>query len=314
LAISLGLIGIGYAAWNDNLSIGFAVDTASFEPQIEVTGVNRTWQLGLIKFSKDFPLNVLPDENGQIIIKVGECKNDHIKENAVPGDQYRIYFNVTNNSDIPIMYRATNLLKGLEAFSVTVKPSDWVRLEPSQTSENNYVDIHVSHLYYSPLEVFIGGCFSRDFAAVEFKQFNGTGWIANVDLGIDIQEFVLLRLSDPSADYLQQKEISSPAKAQQLSDDDNQVQGPEDLTPGEAGQEPGEQNPQGPAVHNPGETLGPSVNGQSPAGNPSQDNPSSGNGGIQAGDAQPAGEETEPNSPEQTPPPEHIPEEPSAEE
>ena len=196
LTFVLCSIGIGYAAWTDELKLNLAVETAQYRPQVEISGVHRTWMIklpviGWVEYSKDFPVSIGPAVNEPITVTIG---HGHILTHAVPGDRYRFNFKVTNRSDIPIQYRTVNNLSGLQAGAVNVQPGTWRQLEPGQSNVDNWAEIYVSHIFFSPCEIAIGGDFFRNFAVVEMKQFNSNGWSSKVPLSIDINGFVPIRL------------------------------------------------------------------------------------------------------------------------
>jgi hypothetical protein len=199
LMISLLLLGLAYAAWNDELRTDFAVTSAEFDPQIEVYEVSRLWQIdlpliGTVSYSKDFAVDA-PCDDDKILIKVGKKGTNHIRENGVPGDRYTYCFTVTNNSGIPVLYRVVNLLTGSAGEeAVQVQPADWCRLEPGESADGNTAEIYLSHTCFSPSEICLGKSFGSEFALVEVKQYDSGGWTSKVKLGINVREFVAARL------------------------------------------------------------------------------------------------------------------------
>lgn len=223
LVITLGLTGISFGAWNDSLSMGVTVDTAEFDPQIEVYKIVRYRDNFCLPTETFYPCTPLrPDANGVIKVSVGRRADDPIPwwSPALFNDEYRIYYRIINNSTIPVSYSAVSQnLTPEQATYVNVQPADWMLIEANNTADNNYVSLHIkyvpkiikmgrvvqpeydpfdvgpiwSEIFGDPSEIFQH--LDKTFARVRVKQFNTTpqdaGWQKNVEIRLLTNDLII---------------------------------------------------------------------------------------------------------------------------
>lgn len=220
LVITLGLTGISYGSWNDTLSMDVAVDTAEFDPQIEVYKIVRIRDYSYLPDEVFYPcIPLRPDANGVIKVSVGRRTEDPIPwwYPALLNDEYKIYYRVINNSTIPVGYKAVsqNLTPEQENY-VSALPTDWSLVGANSSDEGNYVSLFVKYepmtikmgkvikQAYDPFNVgptWTGDIFDffrhldKTFARVQVKQFNtiprDSGWSKDIEIRLLTNDFIL---------------------------------------------------------------------------------------------------------------------------
>lgn len=204
LVITLGLTGISYGAWNDTVTMDVSVDTAKFEPQIEIYKIERIREWCGSPLETFYPCRPLsPDVNGVIKVSIGRRSDDPIPwwNPALFNDEYKIYYRIVNNSTIPVSYSAVSQnLTPEQASYVNVLPQDQVLIGAGNTVDNNYVSLKIKYqpeivwkgkvtqAEVNPFDLKLFGFLHLDktFAKVMVKQFNTTqqdsGWYKNVEI------------------------------------------------------------------------------------------------------------------------------------
>lgn len=130
MVLSLGLLGTGYAYWTDSLQVNTTVETGKFNLEFDpLYTANYTYDSeGNCVDAEYVKSRITMDKNHQAMnLKV---------DNMYPGSTVNFYYNVTNESTIPMILDSSTVtgVDDADGFLVT-----WQMLDGEEASPNNYV-------------------------------------------------------------------------------------------------------------------------------------------------------------------------------